>query len=280
MRINDAIKYAAQKLDSSNSKRIDSEVLLCTILKCNRSKLYAYPDKVLSRINIKKFEELVNKRSQGYPIAYLTKQKEFWSHKLYINENILIPRPETELLVEKSLELISTYTLNKILELGTGSGAIAIALASENSVINIQATDIKDNIIKIARNNADLYKFNNIKLIKSNWFSNIKEKDYDLIISNPPYIACNDPSLKNHEIKFEPESALVSGDDGFDDLQKIIQESGDYLKNHGWLIVEHAYNQGMKVRKLFLDNGFSSKTIKDYNKLERVTFGKLLKKNG
>ena len=117
MQIYDAIKYGTQKLDSLNSKRIDSEILLCTILKCNRSRLYAYPDKVLSKTNIKKFEELINKRSKGYPIAYITKQKEFWSHKLYINENILIPRPETELLVEKSLELISTYPLNKILEL-------------------------------------------------------------------------------------------------------------------------------------------------------------------
>ena len=280
MQIYDAIKYGTQKLDSLNSKRIDSEILLCTILKCNRSRLYAYPDKVLSKTNIKKFEELINKRSKGYPIAYITKQKEFWSHKLYINENILIPRPETELLVEKSLELISTYPLNKILELGTGSGAIAIALASENSAIDIEATDIKDDAIKIARNNADLYKINNIKFITSDWFSTIKKNDYDLIVSNPPYIASNDPNLRNHDIKFEPESALVSGNDGLDDLQKIIQESGNYLKNHGWLIVEHAYNQGMKVRKLFLDNGFSSKTIKDYNKLERVTFGKLLKKNG
>ena len=280
MQIYDAIKYGTQKLDSLNSKRIDSEILLCTILKCNRSRLYAYPDKVLSKTNIKKFEELINKRSKGYPIAYITKQKEFWSHKLYINENILIPRPETELLVEKSLELISTYPLNKILELGTGSGAIAIALASENSAIDIEATDIKDDAIKIARNNADLYKINNIKFITSDWFSTIKKNDYDLIVSNPPYIASNDPNLRNHDIKFEPESALVSGNDGLDDLQKIIQESGNYLKNHGWLIVEHAYNQGMKVRKLFLDNDFFSTTIKDYNKLERVTFGKLLKKNG
>ena len=280
MQIYDAIKYGTQKLDSLNSKRIDSEILLCTILKCNRSRLYAYPDKVLSKTNIKKFEALINKRSKGYPIAYITKQKEFWSHKLYINENILIPRPETELLVEKSLELISTYPLNKILELGTGSGAIAIALASENSAIDIEATDIKDDAIKIARNNADLYKINNIKFITSDWFSTIKKNDYDLIVSNPPYIASNDPNLRNHDIKFEPESALVSGNDGLDDLQKIIQESGNYLKNHGWLIVEHAYNQGMKVRKLFLDNDFSSTTIKDYNKLERVTFGKLLKKNG
>ncbi|MEC7876252.1 MAG: peptide chain release factor N(5)-glutamine methyltransferase [Pseudomonadota bacterium] len=280
MQINDAIKYATQKLDSSNSKRIDSEILLCSILKCSRPILYAYPDKVLSSTDKNKFEELVNMRSKGYPIAYLTKQKEFWAHILHINENILIPRPETELLVEKSLELISTYSLNKILELGTGSGAIAISIASEKSKINIKATDISDDVIKIARKNANLYEIKNIKFVKSDWFNNIKENNYDLIVSNPPYISSNSPSLRNCDIRFEPVSALVSGDDGIDDLQKIIQESSNYLRNNGWLIVEHAYNQGMKVRKLFLKNNFTSATIEDYSKLERVTFGKLLKKNG
>ena len=280
MQINDAFKYAKQKLDSSNYRRIDSEILLCSILNCNRTKLYAYPDKVLSFDDKKKYKELINKRSEGYPIAYLTKQKEFWGHTLHINDNILIPRPETELLVEKALKLISIFSLNKILELGTGSGAIAIAIASEKPNVNIKATDIKDNIIKIARKNADLYEIKNIKFVKSNWFSDIKKNNFDLIVSNPPYISGDDPVLKNSDIRFEPVSALVSSNDGLDDLKKIIRESSNYLKNNGWLVVEHAYDQGAKVRKLFLENKFTSKTIKDYNKLERITFGRLLKKNG
>ena len=280
MQINDAFKYAKQKLDSSNYRRIDSEILLCSILNCNRTKLYAYPDKVLSFDDKKKYKELINKRSEGYPIAYLTKQKEFWGHTLHINDNILIPRPETELLVEKALKLISIFSLNKILELGTGSGAIAIAIASEKPNVNIKATDIKDNIIKIARKNADLYEIKNIKFVKSNWFSDIKKNNFDLIVSNPPYVSGDDPVLRNSDIRFEPVSALVSGNDGLDDLKKIIRESNNYLKNNGWLIVEHAYNQGAKVRKLFLENKFTSKTTKDYNKLERITFGRLLKKNG
>ena len=280
MQINDAFKYAKQKLDSSNYRRIDSEILLCSILNCNRTKLYAYPDKVLSFDDKKKYKELINKRSEGYPIAYLTKQKEFWGHTLHINDNILIPRPETELLVEKALKLTSIFSLNKILELGTGSGAIAIAIASEKPNVNIKATDIKDNIIKIARKNADLYEIKNIKFVKSNWFSDIKKNNFDLIVSNPPYISGDDPVLRNSDIRFEPVSALVSGNDGLDDLKKIIRESSNYLKNNGWLIVEHAYDQGEKVRKLFLENKFTSKTIKDYNKLERITFGRLLKKNG
>ena len=280
MQINDAFKYAKQKLDSSNYRRIDSEILLCSILNCNRTKLYAYPDKILSFNDKKKYKELINKRSEGYPIAYLTKQKEFWGHTLHINDNILIPRPETELLVEKALKLISIFSLNKILELGTGSGAIAIAIASEKPNVNIKATDIKDNIIKIASKNADLYEIKNIKFVKSNWFSDIKKNNFDLIVSNPPYVSGDDPVLRNSDIRFEPVSALVSSNDGLDDLKKIIRDSSNYLKNNGWLVVENGYDQGAKVRKLFLENKFTSKTIKDYNKLERITFGRLLKKNG
>ena len=277
MQINDAIKYATRRLISSDSKRIDSEILLCSILKCNRATLYTHAEKNLSELNKKKFEGLVNKRLKGYPIAYLTKQKEFWSHKLYIDETILIPRPETELLVEKTLELISIHSLNNILELGTGSGAIAIAIASEKPMLNIKATDIKAAALKIARHNADSYEIKNIEFIKSDWFRNIKKYDYDLIVSNPPYIGNDDPCLKNSSIKFEPDSALISGQDGLDDLKKIIQKSSYYLKNNGWLIVEHAYNQGEQLRKIFLENNFTAKTIRDYCELERITFGKLLK---
>ena len=277
MQINDAIKYATRRLISSDSKRMDSEILLCSILKYNRVTLYTHAEKKLSELNKKKFEGLVNKRLKGYPIAYLTKQKEFWSHKLYIDETILIPRPETELLVEKTLELISIHSLNDILELGTGSGAIAIAIASEKPMLNIKATDIKTAALKIARHNTDSYKIKNIEFIKSDWFCNIKKYDYDLIVSNPPYISNNDPCLKNSGIKFEPTSALISGQDGLDDLKKIIQKSSYYLKNNGWLIVEHAYNQGVQVRKTFLENNFTATTIRDYCELERITFGKLLK---
>ena len=181
------------------------------------------------------------------------------------------------MLVEKTLELISIHSLNDILELGTGSGAIAIAIASEKPMLNIKATDIKAAALKIARHNTDSYKIKNIEFIKSDWFRNIKKYDYDLIVSNPPYISNDDPCLKNNGIKFEPTSALISGQDGLDDLKKIIQKSSYYLKNNGWLIVEHAYNQGEQLRKIFLENNFTAKTIRDYCELERITFGKLLK---
>lgn len=278
MQIDDAIKYATRKFNSSNSRRIDSEVLLCSVLKCNRIKLYAYPEKKLSDADQQTFKKLVDKRSTGYPVAYLTKQKEFWKHTLLVNENILIPRPETELLVEKSLELISLHSLKEVLELGTGSGAIAIAIASEKPEINIRATDINNDALKISRKNTDSYKIKNIKFIKSDWFTNIDTNNYDLIVSNPPYIGKDDPILNNSDIRFEPSSALVSGAGGLDDLQKIICKSRTYLKNDGWLIVEHAYTQGIKVREYFIKNNFTATTIKDYNELERITYGKLLKR--
>ena len=278
MQIDDAIKYATRKFNSSNSRRIDSEVLLCSVLKCNRIKLYTYPEQKLSDADQKTFKKLVDKRSTGYPVAYLTKQKEFWKHTLLVNENILIPRPETELLVEKSLELISLHSLKEVLELGTGSGAIAIAIASEKPEINIRATDINNDALKISRKNTDSYKIKNIKFIKSDWFTNIDTNNYDLIVSNPPYIGKDDPILNNSDIRFEPSSALVSGAAGLDDLQKIICKSRTYLKNDGWLIVEHAYTQGIKVREYFIKNNFTATTIKDYNELERITYGKLLKR--
>ena len=278
MQINDAIIYATRKLNSSNSKRIDSEVLLCSVLKCNRIKLYTYPEQKLSDTDQKAFKKLVEKRSEGYPVAYLTKQKEFWRHTLLVNENILIPRPETELLVEKSLELISLHSLKEVLELGTGSGAIAIAIASEKPEINIRATDINNGVLKISKKNAESYKIKNIKFIKSDWFTNIDANNYDLIVSNPPYICNDNPILNNSDIRFEPSSALVSGAGGLADLRKIIRKSRTYLKNYGWLIVEHAYNQGIEVRELFIKNNFTTTTIKDYNELERITYGKLLQR--
>ena len=147
----------------------------------------------------------------------LQNRKNFGLTKLYIDETILVPRSETELLVEKTLELISIHSLNDILELGTGSGAIAIAIASEKPMLNIKATDIKAAALKIAKHNSDSYKIKNIEFIKSDWFCNIKKYDYDLIVSNPPYIGNDDPCLKNSSIKFEPDSALISGQDGLDD---------------------------------------------------------------
>jgi len=275
MQIKDAIDYSIKKLELSDNKKIDSEILLCFVLNCKRTKLYAYPQEKLSIFEKVKFKTLVKKRATGYPIAYITNEKEFWSKKLFVDQNTLVPRPETELLVEISNKLIKLYSLKKILELGTGSGAIAIAIASENITTHIDATDIHENVINVATRNAIDHKIENIVFIKPDWFKNINKKKYDLIVTNPPYIKADDPCLINTDIKFEPTIALSSGVDGYNDLRKIISHSQHYIKDGGWLIVEHGYNQGLSVRELFNTNGFTASTLKDYNQLDRLTYGKL-----
>lgn len=281
MQIVDVLKHGRQQLDASGTNRsdstkLDTEILLCYVLKCERTHLYAYPEQSLSNEQLDSFNALIDLRSQGQPIAYLTMQKEFWSLSFHVNENTLIPRPETELLVEIVLELISTDSAYNILDLGTGSGAIAIAIASERPLAKITATDISDEAIKIARHNAETNKIENIEFKKSNWFEEESNR-YDIIVSNPPYISNDDAHLKQGDVRFEPLSALASGKDGLDDLRTIIQQSKKYLNKQAWLLVEHGYNQGQQVRQLFIENGFTSvSTIKDYGNNDRVSIGQLI----
>ncbi|MCZ6804760.1 MAG: peptide chain release factor N(5)-glutamine methyltransferase [Proteobacteria bacterium] len=276
MQIVNALNYARQQLDATGSTRLDTEILLCSVLKCNRTNLYTYPEQELSSSDIESFNKLIALRSEGLPIAYLTEQKEFWSLSFYVNQDTLIPRPETELLVETSLKYIPTNSVKEILDLGTGTGAIAIAIASERPQANITATDINDGTLKIAKLNADSHQIKNIDFKKADWFDIANINSYDLIVSNPPYISTGDPHLKQGDVRFEPIAALTSGEDGLDDLRTIIQESSKHLNTHGWLLLEHGYNQGDVVRQLLIENGFTSpSTIKDYNGLERISFGQL-----
>jgi release factor glutamine methyltransferase len=282
MLIVNALKHARQQLDSSDSAnpdstRLDAEILLCSILKCERTHLYSCPEQELSSDEIKSFNTLVNLRSEGQPVAHLTNQKEFWSLLFHVTQDTLIPRPETELLVETALKFIPADSSKAILDLGTGSGTIAIAIVSERPLVNITATDISDKALKIARHNADSHKIKNISFEKANWFKMENSKTYDLIVSNPPYVSNDDPHLKQGDVRFEPLSALASGKDGLDDLRIIINESKNNLNNQGWLLVEHGYNQGQQVRQLFVENGFTStSTFKDYGGNDRVSIGQLI----
>ncbi len=274
MQITDALKHARQQFHSSDSAQLDAEILLCTVLRCERSHLYAYPEMELSNPLIESLNKLIVLRSQGQPIAYLAKQKEFWSISFNVTEDTLIPRPETELLIETALKFIPTNSKIKILDLGTGSGAIAIAMASERPSAKITATDISDKALKIAKLNAKSHKIKNIKFEKADWFKIKDAKPYDVIISNPPYISNDDPHLTQGDIRFEPLSALASGEDGLDDLRTIISEAKNNLNKQGWLLVEHGYNQAEPVQQLFIENSFTSvSTIKDYGNNDRVTIG-------
>jgi release factor glutamine methyltransferase len=277
MHIADALKHARQQFHSSDSAQLDAEILLCTVLRCERTHLYAYPEMELSRHLIESLNKLIMLRSQGHPVAYLAKQKEFWSLLFHVNPDTLIPRPETELLVETALNKLPTDSENNILDLGTGSGAIAIAIASERPLTNITATDISDKTLKIAKLNARSHKIRNIKFEKANWFDIKNVKPYDLIVSNPPYISNDDPHLKQGDVRFEPASALVSGKEGLDDLRTIISEAKNNLNKQGWLLVEHGYNQAKQVQQLFNKNNFTSvSTIKDHGNNNRVSIGQLI----
>ena len=276
MNITDALKRGKQQLSNSESSNIDTEVLLCYCLKCERSRLYSHPEQTLSDNEIKSFDRLITLRAEGHPVAHLMHEKEFWSLTLTISKDTLIPRPETECLVETVLTLIPKDIRKNVLDLGTGSGAIAIAIASERPDIKMTATDICDAALMIAKQNAQSNNIENIEFKKANWFNIEADAIYDLIVSNPPYIESNDPHLKQGDVRFEPLTALASGDDGLDDLRIIISEADKYLSKQGWLLVEHGYNQAKEVNKLFNENSFTSiSTHKDYADNDRITFGQV-----
>ena len=274
MQIADALKHARQQLQSSETAQLDAEILLCKVLNCERSHLYAYPEKELTNDNIESFNHYIALRIEGQPIAHITEQKEFWSLLFQVNEHTLIPRPETEILVETALNYIPENTQSNVLDLGTGSGAIAIAIASERPLATITATDKSKHALSVAKNNAQVHQVNNINFIYADWFNIENNNTYDVIVSNPPYICNDDSHLQEGDVRFEPLSALISGKEGLDDLQTIISKATNYLNRQGWLLVEHGYNQAKAVQNLFNENNFKSvTTIKDHSENDRVTIG-------
>lgn len=277
MQIVDALKHARQQLHASESAQLDSELLLCEVLNCERSYLYAYPEKELTTHNIESLNQFIALRAQGHPIAHITKQREFWSLLLHVDEHTLIPRPETEILVDAALKLIPKDSRKAVLDLGTGSGAIAIAIASERPLAKIIATDKSDEALHVAKQNAEKYNINNIHFINADWFNMENKQSYDVIVSNPPYICSDDTHLEQGDVRFEPLSALASGKDGLDDLRIIIREAKNRLNKQGWLLVEHGYNQAKQVQRLFNENNFNSvTTIRDYGDNDRVTIGEII----
>ncbi|ARC54961.1 hypothetical protein AOQ88_01755 [Candidatus Riesia sp. GBBU] len=213
-------------------------------------------------------------RKNGKPIYLLIGRKEFWSSNFIISNETFIPRSDTERLVEISLNLLKDSFINKVLDLGTGTGAIAISIAKERKNSKVLGIDRKNSIIKIAKLNARRLKIKNVRFMKSNWFKSINKYRFHLIVSNPPYICKNYPNIKEYS-KFEPKHSLVSSSSGLNDIRIIIKKSCKQLFNNGWLVLEHGYNQGKSVRKLFCDFNYKNvESFLDYGEKERVTIGR------
>jgi len=257
MNIQQALQQASNDLAaSSSSPALDARVLLCHVLQCNTAHLAAWPEKVLTDEQQEKYVQLIAQRQQGLPVAHLTGQREFWSLNFTVDNSTLIPRPETETLIEFILSQFADRKHLRMLDMGTGTGAIAIAIAKEKPGWQITASDIAAAAVKLARHNSEKLKCENISFIQSDWFENISAKDFDLIVSNPPYIAADDPHLLQGDIRFEPATALVSGKSGMDAIEHICMHAKNHLAKNGWLIVEHGYNQKKEVADCFTKNGF------------------------
>lgn len=272
--IQHALQHAIRLLTHEPSARMDAEILLAFVLGTSRTFLHAHSDDVLLKPDWEKFQLLLNKRALGVPIAYLTGVREFWSLPLTVSKATLIPRHETELLVELSLQFLSDHSEARILDLGTGTGAIALAIASERPGWLIDAVDISMDAINVARQNAEHHHLKNVQFYVSNWFSDLPKQKYHIIISNPPYIAEEDPHLTRGDLRFEPIHALVSGKDGLNDLRHLIHLSHNYLIPQGILLVEHGYDQKEAVKALFEQAGYYSiETWKDLQGKDRATSG-------
>jgi len=258
----------------SESARLDIELLLCSILKKDRSFVRAWPEHELSQQQLTSFQQLLEQRLAGEPIAHILGERGFWSLNLKVTKDTLIPRPETERLVELALELIPEKAQWEILDLGTGTGAIALSLAKERPSCFVSATDQSLAALDVAKQNAKDNKISNIEFIHSNWFSELKNKKFDLIVSNPPYIEENDPHLQQGDVRFEPLSALTSGEEGLDDIRTIIKNSQAHLTKNGILLIEHGYDQAEAVCNLFNLSGFNKvENFKDDNGVPRVSIG-------
>ena len=278
MNIRQALQQASRQLaDSSPSAMLDSQVLLTYVLQCNTAHLAAWPEKTLGDAQLADFLQLLKQRQQGVPVAHLTGSREFWSLEFSVDDSTLIPRPETETLVEFILEQFDDVDRLKLLDMGTGTGAIAISIAKQKPDWQIIASDISEQALALAINNSSDNQTTNVTFVHSNWFDAIAQDDFDIIVSNPPYIASDDPHLSQGDVRFEPQSALSSGETGMDDIEHICSQAKHHLLKNGWLIVEHGYNQKRQVSDYFIRNGFKEiEQRQDLSGHTRMTAGKKL----
>lgn len=270
------LQMAGTKLASTSATpRLDAEILLAHVLQTPRSHLFAHPEQRVAGNKLRLFTLLVIGRRKSRPVAYLTGRREFWSLNLKVNAATLIPRPETELLVEQSLRYVPVGARWYLLDLGTGSGAIALALAKERPHCRITATDISQSALAVARENAKDHGLTNLEFLPGNWFEPIPGRRFSLIVSNPPYVPNEDPHLTEGDLPFEPRRALTGGPDGLAAIRKIVLRAPAHLDPGGMFLLEHGNEQGERVRKLFSTAGFSEiQSISDLAGHDRVSLGR------
>ncbi|CAN4276639.1 HemK Methylase of polypeptide chain release factors [Methylophilaceae bacterium] len=263
---------------NGDEAKFESQLLLQHVLNVNRAWLIAHALDSVQEDVYKKFEALLIRRLNGEPIAYILGSREFFGLPIKVSTDTLIPRPDTETLVEIALDKMSAKLSLDTLDLGTGSGAIALAIAKHRQNAQITAVDACQEALAVAIENAQLLNIKNVHFELSNWFSAIRNQKFDVIVSNPPYIEANDAHLKQGDLRFEPLSALASGADGLQDIRTIISQAPQHLNPQGWLLLEHGYNQAEQVAALLKQAGFSQIShAQDLAGINRVTMGKFSK---
>lgn len=252
----------------------DAEVLLLHCLgKDDRSWLITHDQDELQADVIETFFSISKERLRGVPLAYLLGHREFWSLKLKVTRDVLIPRAETEVVVDWVLELASRYDLESILDLGTGSGAIALAVQHDLPHLSVTASDVSESALRVARENAEGLGLT-IEIVESNWFDSLAQRRWDLIASNPPYVAADDAHLQEGDLRFEPNTALTDGRDGLSSIREIASSAPNHLEIGGWLLIEHGYDQAADVQSILQQNGFSKVSLRhDIAGRPRVTGG-------
>lgn len=269
----EALSWGQQRLTQSDSAALDCRVLLCYVLEKPDSYLYTWPDKTLTEQQWQAYQALLAERGKGVPVAHLTGEREFWSLPLSVNSSTLIPRPDTEVLVEQALQLATAGC--HILDLGTGTGAIALALASELPQASVIGIDKQAEAVALAQHNQTKCAIANAQFLQSDWFAAVGERKFDIIVSNPPYIDAQDPHLDQGDVRFEPLSALVAPEQGLADIRHISEQARQYFNGQGYLLFEHGYQQAEAVQQVLTELGYQAcRTIQDYAGNDRVTIAK------
>ena len=282
--IKQCLDVASQKLSSADSEsdaeaaKLEAEVLLAFILNKPRSYLYTWPERTLDVPLLENFDDAIQRRYSGEPVAYITGVREFWGLSLKVSPDVLIPRPETERLIEIALNHIPEKGNFQLADLGTGSGAIALAIASERPDALIEATDVSKSALAVARQNCASLELTNVHFRQGRWFEAFSDEKFDFVISNPPYVAEQDPHLQQGDLRFEPSTALSSGLSGLEDIEQIIKSAPAYLRNGGYLLLEHGFDQADAVINLFENTCYCEvQSFEDYGARERATLGRCLK---